>query len=210
VREETDRKRRKLIVNKDELEALLQELDTALVKAFPGPEPISMLIVGGACLIFAGVSTRQTEDIDVIITDLFGTGKAGLVYDPNPTEQKIRDIIESIGKKHRFKKKQQMFLNDDCAPFLIELGDLPATRIWKKYQKMHLYLPADLSYILACKFIAARADKDYGDITILRTMLGVSTKEQAREIVNRFFPDYDAQEFFGLSKNLDEIFGLDE
>jgi len=197
-------------MNKEELEALLIELDDALIKAFPGPEFIEMLVVGGACLLFAGISTRQTEDIDVIITDLLGTGRAGLVYNPNPTEQKMREVIEQIGKKHRLKKKEQMFLNDDCAPFLIELGDIPPVRLWREYQKMHLYLPADLSYILACKLIAGRVDKDYGDIAVLRSMFGISTQDQAREVVNRFFPDYDAQEFFGLSRNLDEIFGEGE
>ncbi len=59
-------------MNREELETLLAELDDALVKAFPGPEPIRVLVVGGACLLFAGVTTRPTQDIDVIITDLFG------------------------------------------------------------------------------------------------------------------------------------------
>ena len=41
-------------MNKEELETLLTELDDALVQAFPGPEPIHVLVVGGACLLFAG------------------------------------------------------------------------------------------------------------------------------------------------------------
>ena len=74
-------------------------------------------------------------------------------------------------------------------------------------KKMHLYLPADLSYILACKLIAGRADKDYGDIEVLCNMFSIVTQDQAREVVNQFFPDVESQEFFGLSRNLDEIFG---
>jgi hypothetical protein len=111
-----------MTMNKEELETLLIELDHALVEAFPGPEPIEMLIVGGACLLFTNVTTRPTEDIDVIITNLLGTGKAGLVYNPNPNEQKVRDIIEHIGISHGYEGDKSMFLNDDCAPFLVELG----------------------------------------------------------------------------------------
>jgi len=36
---------------KTEVEALLEEFDEALVQAFPGPEPMSVLLVGGACLL---------------------------------------------------------------------------------------------------------------------------------------------------------------
>lgn len=39
-------------MNKLELETLLEEFDEALVKAFPGLEPMSVLVVGGACLLF--------------------------------------------------------------------------------------------------------------------------------------------------------------
>ena len=60
-------------MNKEELEALLDELDEALVVAFPGPETISVLVVGGACLVLSDVTTRPTKDVDVIITDLLGT-----------------------------------------------------------------------------------------------------------------------------------------
>jgi len=131
-------------MNKEELETLLTELDNALIKAFPGPETIEMLIVGGACLLFADVSTRPTEDIDVIITNLLGTGKAGLVMNLTQDEQKVRDIIKQISIEHDF-EEDNMFLNDDCAPFLIQLGDIPPVRLWRAYQKLYLYLPADLS-----------------------------------------------------------------
>ncbi len=34
-------------MNREELEVLLTELDDALVQAFPGPEPIRVLVVAG-------------------------------------------------------------------------------------------------------------------------------------------------------------------
>jgi len=193
-------------MNREELDVLLTELDDALVQAFPGPEPIRVLVVGGACLLFAGVTTRPTQDIDVIITDLFGTGEASLVVNLTKTTRKLRKIIEGIGKSHGLKGNARMFLNDDCAPFLVELGPIPPARLLREYRKLALYIPDDLSYILACKLIASRADKDFGDIAVLRKLLNVSTREQARAIVSRFFPDHALQEFYDLTHNLNEIF----
>ena len=59
-------------MDKQEIEAYLIELDEALAEAFPSPEPMRVLVVGGACLLLADVTTRTTKDIDVIITDLEG------------------------------------------------------------------------------------------------------------------------------------------
>jgi hypothetical protein len=40
-------------MTKSELEALLKEYDEALVAAFPGPEPMSVLLVAGVVLAVA-------------------------------------------------------------------------------------------------------------------------------------------------------------
>ena len=60
-------------MTKSEVEAFLREFDEALEQVFPGPEPMSVLVVGGACLLFQGVTTRPTEDVDVIIFEMMGS-----------------------------------------------------------------------------------------------------------------------------------------
>lgn len=194
-------------MNREELALLLTELDEALVEAFPGPEPVRVFVVGGACLLLAGVTERPTKDIDVIITDLLGTGEASLVYKLTKITRKVRTIINRIGKKHGLKGNDAMFLNDDCAPFLLELGEIPPSRLFQSYQKLHLYIPQDLTYILACKLIAGRPAKDFADIAALRQLLDISTRTQAEQIVNRFFPDPILQRTYDLPKTLDELFG---
>src|SRR5947207_854239 len=87
-------------MNKQEIEAYLGELDEALAEAFPSQEPICVLVVGGACLLLADVTTRATNDIDVIITDLQGSGEASLVYRLTKTTKRMRQIIAAIGKRH--------------------------------------------------------------------------------------------------------------
>jgi len=193
-------------MDKHEIEAYLMELDQALTEAFPNPEPIRVLVVGGACLLLADVSTRVTKDIDVIITDLEGTGEASLVYQLTKTTKRIRQIIAAIGKQHRLPAKERMFFNDDCALFLEDMGPLPQMRLYQAYRKLHVYLPVDLGYILSCKLMAGRPGKDYDDIGVLRKQLGIRTRAQAQALVNRFFSDPRDQEIHQLADTLTKIF----
>jgi hypothetical protein len=195
-------------MNKLELEALLEELDEALAKAFPGPEPMSVLMVGGACLIFQDVTDRSTEDVDVIIFEMMGSEESTLIFNA-PFADKVRRIIKSIGKRHGLRGKQQMFFNDDCSPFLLELGEneLPPMRLLKAYQKLFLYVPNDLRYILACKLMAGRPEKDLDDIAVLCGMLGIQNREQAQQVVDQYFPSHIHQATYLLPRTLDRVFG---
>ena len=195
-------------MKKLELEALLEELDEALVKAFPGPEPMSVLMVGGACLIFQGVTDRSTEDVDVIIFEMMGSEESTLIFNA-PIADKIRRIIKSIGKRHGLRGQQQMFFNDDCSPFLLELSEneLPPMRLLKAYQKLFLYVPTDLRYILACKFMAGRPEKDLDDIAVLCKRLDIQNRSQAQQVVDQYFPSLIHQATYLLPHTLDRIFG---
>lgn len=195
-------------MNKEELEGLLEELDEALSSAFPGPEVISVLVVGGACLMLSDVTTRPTKDVDVIITDLLGTGEASLVYNLTPLTSQVRKIIETIGKRHGLAGDDRMFLNDDCASFLLELGqgNLPDMRLLRTYRKIHLYVPLDLAYILACKLMAGRPAKDYPDIAVLCKILDIQTRRQAQELVGRFFLNPFHYHLYDLGATLRDLF----
>jgi hypothetical protein len=196
-------------VNKAELEALLTELDEALVKAFPGPEPMRVLVVGGACLLFQGVISRQTEDVDVIIFEMMGSDESSLIFHA-PVADKVRRIIKGIGKRHGLKGQQQLFFNDDCSPFLLELGEneLPPMRLFKRYTKLQLYVPGDLRYILACKLMAGRATKDFADIEALCQRLGIHDQMQAQQVVDQYFPSPVHQALYLLPQTLETLFGM--
>src|SRR5260221_3153 len=195
-------------MNKSELETLLEELDEALAKAFPGPEPMSVLVVGGACLLFQGVTTRLTEDVDVIIFEMMGSEENTLIFHA-PIADKIRRIIKGIGKRHGLKGERQMFFNDDCSPFLLELSEneLPPMRLFTAYHKLRLYVPSDLRYMLACKLMAGRPEKDLADIDVLCRTLGIQNRTQAQHIVNQYFPSPIFQSAYQLPRTLDSIFG---
>jgi hypothetical protein len=197
-----------IIMNKPELEALLEELDAALVQAFPGPELMSVLVVGGACLLFQGVTTRPTEDVDVIIFDMLGSEESTLIFH-SPIADKIRRIIKGIGKRHGLRGERQLFFNDDSAPFLLELSEneLPPMRLLKAYQKLRLYVPSDLGYILACKLMAGRPEKDLADIEALCQRLGIRNRAQEQSVVDQYFPSPIHQGTYQLPRTLDGIFG---
>lgn len=193
-------------MDKKEIEAYLIELDGDLAEAFPSPEPIRVLVVGGACLLLADVTTRATKDIDVIITDLEGRGEASLVYQLTPATKRIRRIIAAVGKRHGLPLKERMFFNDDCALFLQDMGPLPQVQLFRAYRKLHLYLPTDFGYILACKLMAGRPDKDDTDIAVLCKQLGVQSREQAQGLVNCFFPDPYEHDLHMLPNTLSRLF----
>ncbi len=195
-------------MNKPELEALLEELDEALVKAFPGTSPMRVLVVGGACLLFQEVISRPTEDVDVVIFEMMGSQESTLIF-KSPIADKIRRIIKGIGKRHGLKGERQMFFNDDCSPFLLELSEneLPPMRLLKAYQRLHLYVPSNLRYILACKLMAGRPEKDFADIEVLCQTLGIQNRAQAQHVVNQYFPSPIHQATYLLPRTLERMFG---
>jgi len=196
------------MMNRDELEEGLIELDMALAKAFPGPEAIECLVVGGACLLFQGITNRVTEDIDVIIFNLMGSEETTLIF-KTPLATKICTIIKRVGKqRYGLKGDHQLFFNDNCAPFLLELGRniLPDMRLFKKYQKLHLYIPNDLKYLLALKLMAGRPEKDHDDIRKLCERLNVQNRAQAKAVVDIYFPSLRDQFDYRLPNTLQELF----
>jgi len=194
-------------MTKTEVEALLEEFDEALVEAFPGPEPMSVLLVGGVCLLLQGITAKPVDLVDVIILEMLGSPERTLVFHSSVAD-KIRRIIRAIGKRHGLKGERQQFLNDDAAPFLLELSaqELPPMRLLKAYRKLHLYAPRDLGYLLACKLILGRAEKDGADIAVLRQVLAIQNRVQAQQLVNRYFPSPAQQSTYRLSCTLERMF----
>jgi len=194
-------------MTKTEVEAFLREFDEALVQAFPGLEPMSVLLVGGACLLLQGITAQPTDSVDVIILEMLGNQERTLVFH-SPVADKIRRIIREIGRRHGLKGERQQFINDDAAPFLLELSEqeLPPKRLLKAYRKLHLYVPRDLGYLLACKLMLGRPEKDGADIAVLRQVLAIQNRAQAQQLVDRYFPSPAQQATYRLPCTLESLF----
>ncbi len=72
------------------------------MQAFPGPEPMSVLLVGGACLLLQGITAQPTDSVDVIIVEMLGSPERTLVLH-FPVADKIRRIVRAIGRRHGLK-----------------------------------------------------------------------------------------------------------
>jgi hypothetical protein len=195
-------------MTKSELEAFLKEFDEALLGAFPGPEPMSVLLDGGACLLLQEITTQPTDSVEVIILEMLGSQERTLVFH-SPTADKIRRVIREIGKRHGLKGERQQFINDDSAPFLLELSEyeLPPMRLLKVYRKLHLYTPRDLGYLLACKLMLGRPEKDGADMAVLRQTLSIRSPAQAQQLVDQYFPSPAHQATYRLPCTLESMFG---
>jgi hypothetical protein len=195
-------------MTKTEVEALLEEFDEALVQAFPGPEPMSVLLVGRACLLLQGITAQPTDSVEVIIFEMLGSPERTLVFH-SPIADKIRRIIREIGKRRGLKGERQQFINDDSAPFLLELSEheLPPMRLLKAYRKLYLYAPRNLGYLLACKLMIGRPEKDSADLAVLCQVLAIQNRAQAQQIVDRYFPSPVHQATYRLPSTLESIFG---
>ena len=195
-------------MTKSEVEAFLRDFDQALVEAFPGPEPMRVLLVGGACLLLQGITNEPVDTVDVIILEMLGSPECTLVF-RSPTADKIRRIIREIGKRHGLKGERQQFLNDDAAPFLLELSEheLPPMRLLNAYRKLYLYAPRDLGYLLACKLMLGRPEQDGADIAVLRQVLAIQDRAQAQQIVDHYFPSPAQQAMYRLPCTLERVFG---
>ena len=76
-------------MTKSEVEAFLRDFDEALVQAFPSPEPMRVLLVGGACLLLQGITAQPTDSVEVIIVEMLGSKERTFVFH-SPTADKIR------------------------------------------------------------------------------------------------------------------------
>ena len=100
-------------MNKQMLEEYFLELDEALATAFPDSEPMSVIVVGGAFLVLTDRINRQTDDVDVIITDLEGLGETSLVYE---REEKIMSTnLQTLAQAY-----EQLYAGEE---FRIALGN---------------------------------------------------------------------------------------
>ena len=80
-------------------------------------------------------------------------------------------------------------------------------RLLKAYRKLHLYAPRDLGYLLACKLMLGRLEKDGADIAVLRQVLAIQSRAQAQQLVDRYFPSTAHQAAYQLPCMLESLFG---
>ncbi|GCE45927.1 hypothetical protein EI42_01358 [Thermosporothrix hazakensis] len=170
--------------------ALGEELERS-----PLQEPVRVLVVGGGYMLLIVKNRKSTEDVDVVLMDLPDT------TNPTPEAKAFKAAVRAVAGRFKLKRR---WLNDDVAYFIRDMAPDPQATLWRKYGKLHIYLPAK-EYILALKLMVFR-QKDMSDVEALLQELDVTTREQAQAIVDRFVPDPRWQEEYLLEETLDTLF----
>ncbi len=169
-------------MDSQEIERYLLDLGDELeTRGFQNP--VRIMIVGGVYMLLMVKNRKSTEDVDVVLMDMEDT------TNKTPQTRAFQAAVRAV---------------DDVAYFIREMAPEPEAKLWQKYKQLHVYLPAK-EYIFALKLMVFRL-KDVNDVEALRKELGITTREQAQAIVDRFVPDPRWQEEYQLEDTLDEIF----
>lgn len=176
-----------------EIETHLAELGTEL-QEMGIQRPIRILLVGGAFMLTQIKNRQATDDIDVLLKDVEDFTTPWLY-------QTFKAAIRSVAIKNEL---SSIWLNDVIGDFLRDLGTVPEGKLWRRFDKLEVYLPPD-EYMLALKLLANRP-KDQEDILALTQQLKIRTHEQAQGLIDRYIPDKQLQQMNNVEDTLTDFF----
>ena len=180
-------------MQKEEIETHLAELGQELQEM--GLErPIPILLVGGAFMLTQIKNRQATNDIDVLLKDVEDSTTPWLY-------QTFKAAVRSVAWKN---KMPNSWLNDVIGDFLRDLGSVPEGNLWRRFDKLEVYLPPE-EYILALKLLAGR-QKDKDDTLALCKRLQIQTREQAQKVLDRYIADKQLQQMNNVEKTLTIFF----
>jgi uncharacterized nucleotidyltransferase DUF6036 len=176
-----------------EIETHLAELGQEL-QEMGLQRPIRILLVGGAFMLTQIKNRQSTNDIDIVLKDVKDSTTPWLY-------QTFKAAIRSVALKN---KMPNSWLNDVIGDFLRDLGNVPEGKLWRRYDKLEVYLPSE-EYILSLKLLANRP-KDQEDILALTQQLKIRTREEAQRLIDRYIPDKQLQQMNNVEDTLADLF----
>lgn len=158
--------------------------------------PLHILLIGGAYMLLLAHSPRSTDDIDFF----------WLEENEQTLEQAIdafRDGIQIVAARNDLEID---WLNYMTHLLMYDQVVVPKGRLWKRFGPLHIHVPPK-EYVLALKIIAGR-DKDIADSKILLQQTKIKTRQQARQLLNRYIPSLTQQiNTDGIEQSLKSLFG---
>lgn len=127
-------------------------------------------VVGGAAIAFAYGRERQTRDIDAVVRP------------PDAVFDAVREVTEEL-------QLNEEWLNDTAKSFLPDVNIDEGPAVLEVPGLTVRVAPAEV--ILAMKLLARRPAKDGSDVRHLMQLLGITTREQLRELFLRYYPHGD-------------------
>ncbi|GHO58327.1 hypothetical protein [Ktedonobacter robiniae] len=183
----------------EEIELLLQDLGREFSRR--KLQPVRVMFVGGVYMLLVAQSRLITHDIDIFPLNFMDSSKP----ERDETSRQIQTAINAVASRHKLKRD---WFNDHAFGVIGALKpDDKELRHWKSYDALEIYLPAD-EFILMTKIYSYR-DKDYGDVQTLIKRTGISTREQAQALMDKYMSRKMQNECF-VSDMLDMFFEEEE
>jgi hypothetical protein len=157
-------------------------------------QPLRILVVGGAFMLTQIHNRSATNDIDVLLEDI--TDPAADLRYPIFTAAK-----RAVAARHQL---GAVWINDVVGDALRLNGPVPAGTLWRTYAMLEVYMPP-LDYVLALKLFAGRP-QDRPDSLALCRQLGITTRTDAQNILDRYIPDQSLQAMHDVPKTLNGTF----
>ncbi len=181
-------------LQREDIERLLQDLGNELGKKFH--TPVQIMLIGGAYMILTVQNRKTTRDVDVYPLN---------IPDSTRPDKHTKDFLTAVRATARRYGIPRNWLND--VSFSLLGGLSPQTmELWATYGMLEIYQPP-ADFILALKLFADR-DKDAPDIEALMQNLGITTREQAQTILDRYIERRFQQEY-RVYLTLDKWFAID-
>lgn len=180
-------------MNAQEIEAYLAELGQELQNAGI-TQPIRLLMVGGAYMLTQIGNRSSTNDVDVLLEDV-PDPRASPVYLPFQTAVRTVAVRQGLPVN---------WINDVIGDALRNYGPLPTTTVWRVYGPLEVRIPGR-EYILALKLLAHRAD-DQADILALCHDLGITSRSDARRILDTYITDDQIKQLNDVDTALAQLF----
>jgi hypothetical protein len=175
-----------------EIEKYLSELGTELANRGV-KQPVPMMIIGGAYMLLLEKAPRVTDDVDFFWLE-------------EDTFQQMRETLSecvlAITSRYMlspgwFNYLTQIIMQSDIL--------IPDGELWKQFGPLHIYVPPK-EYILALKITAGR-DKDFEDCAILLPQTKIETREQARQLLDRYIlPGAQKKHAEQIERSLNKLF----
>lgn len=176
-----------------DIESYLAELGQELQSA-GNTQPVRLLMVGGAYMLTQIGNRPSTRDIDVLLENIPDLSASPL-YLP------LQNAVRAVAARHGLPAN---WINDVIGDALRNYGPMPTGTIWRVYGPLVVLVP-ERAYILALKLLAHRP-QDEADIRALCHEVGVSTRDEARRILDSFITDDQIKQVSQVDTALAQLF----
>jgi hypothetical protein len=188
-----NRKRQEGTMQAQDIERYLADLGQQLQHMGIG-QPVRILMIGRAFMLTQFHNRPATNEVEVLLKEVDNPATS-------PLYQTFKVAVRTVAIRHQLPLS---WMNDVMEDFLRDSSVIPPGCLWRTYGPLEVYIPP-AAYILALKLLAGCLE-DRADIEILCQQVGIRTRTQAQQVVNRYIPNRHIHQLHDLDQTLTMLF----